>query len=832
MVGFVLPAQLNAQAIREAKILMQKYSYAKAVEILKGALSDDKIRPEAIPLLAECYRSQRDFVNAKDMYAQAIDLPEAKPEYFYYYAQALQATGDYQNARDMFLEYAELNPSDLKGQQSAAHCDSVLGPWKQFAAQSEYDQKVLAENRDSINISGPNRTSRIKEKLLLSDSRTVAPSALYEVKLEKEISTKESDFGPAFYLGELVFASDNNTKTAKKKLYGWTGRGYLSIMKSRPVNVNDFWNGLEAPTIFNKKFVQAYHDGPASFTADGNTIYYTRSFIGQAKRIEKFKTNMLKIYSSSKVKDEWTDPKPFYLNSTDYSVGHPSISPNGQTLYFASDMKGGKGGTDIYICRKEGDSWGPAICLDSTINTSSNEMFPTIREDGVLFFASDGHPGYGGLDIFKTQFVNGHWTKPVNLQPPMNSSYDDFAIAFAPGLNSGFFSSNRPNGVGSDDIYAFRELEVIKSPPPPSIFTAIGYVKDKITLQPITDATVFLLDPTSGKVKVLKSSDDGMYTATITSKADYIVKAMKSEYISDCTPFKVTGLKESATKYKIPDLLLDQLIINKTFKINNIYYNFDKYDIREDAKPELNNLVRIMKENSITVELGSHTDSRGSDKYNNQLSQKRAESAVRYIVQQGIETSRITAKGYGETKLLNRCGNGVPCSDEEHQANRRTEFKVISISKTTSKSELDLSKFIFGEEILVNLLGNDFFINCQKDQKASKALAKTDNTPTAKDPPLQKEVTAPANHDKEVMKDAKPTGSVKYRVQLFSLSVEKSLEDPDFEGLQNVQVFNVEGKFKYTVGAFPTYEKAVEYRKEMVKKGFADSFVVSYPAEK
>ena len=172
--------------------------------------------------------------------------------------------------------------------------------------------------------------------------------------------------------------------------------------------------------------------------------------------------------------------------------------------------------------------------------------------------------------------MNGHWTKPVNLQPPMNSSYDDFAIAFAPGLNSGFFSSNRPNGVGSDDIYAFRELEVIKSPPPPSIFTAIGYVKDKITLQPITDATVFLLDPTSGKVKVLKSSDDGMYTATITSKADYIVKAMKSEYISDCTPFKVTGLKESATKYKIPDLLLDQLIINKTFKINKCLCIFTK----------------------------------------------------------------------------------------------------------------------------------------------------------------------------------------------------------------------------------------------------------------
>jgi outer membrane protein OmpA-like peptidoglycan-associated protein/tetratricopeptide (TPR) repeat protein len=657
---------LSCQSIYKAQKQMDKYNYAKAEVILKKVATKEKTHDAAMPMLADCYRLQRDLLNAKSAYAEVVTFPNAKPESFYYYAQALQSTGEYAKAREMFQKYAVMNPTDPRGSMYAAHCDSVLGPWKGM-------------------------------------------SPAFEVKMVNGINTDQSDFGPAFYNGELVFASDFNTNPGEAKEYGWTGRGYLNIMKSSPDTAGNFWGNMGKASGFNNKINQEYHDGPATFSADGNNIYFTRSFFGKAKREGIYKTNLLKIYYATKTQGEWGEIKPFFLNSKEYSVGHPTLSANGDTLYFVSDMPGGQGETDIWMCKKENEAWGPPINLGKTINTSEKEMFPTLCSNGDLYFASTGHPGYGALDIFKTRNENGTWTTPENLHPPINSSFDDFAIAFESGEKNGFFSSNRPEGMGSDDIYAFRVAE--PAPVLPAYIS--GLVLDKTTLQPLTGATVFLYDPETGNVKILKTDTAGTYKAALEKPGEYMVKAMMTNYISDCSPITITEVKPG-TNTVIRNLLLDKLIISKTFRIENIYYDFDKYNIRADAKPELDKLVRIMNENRVNVEIGSHTDCRGPVIYNDKLSQNRAEAAVKYIISTGIDKGRITAKGFGEHQLINKCADGVICTSKEHQANRRTEFRITSVAAlVVTPDQIDPSIYLEGQMLPFNTLPADFFMKCR-----------------------------------------------------------------------------------------------------------------------
>lgn len=666
-----LPAFMKIPSLGKAQKQMDKYNYSAAIEILKQDTANAKLRSQAMIMLAECYRLQHDVVTTLSTYAKVVDLPDAKAESFFFYAQALQSTGNYEKARQVFLKYSEKNPYTNRGDLFIVHCDSVLGPWKGI-------------------------------------------SPRFEMKAVANINTSESEFGPAFYDGNLVFASDFTTTTDEGKRYGWTGRGYLNIVKSKPLEAGDFWGIMGLPMKFDSVFKNEYHEGPSAFNAKGSCIYFTRSFYGKAILVGKYQTNLLKIFYAYKIDSAWAEIQPFSLNSTKYSVGHPALSADGWTLYFASDMSGGIGGTDIWMCKRERETWGPPVNLGPTVNTTENEMFPSIGNNGKLYFASEGHPGYGALDIFETSFINGVWTTPVNLHPPINSPCDDFALAFAPGSKGGFFSSNRPGGAGSDDIYAFQVAE------PPVVVPIIlpsyieGIVKDKNTLLPLADATVFLLNPANGKVKVLKTNAEGIYKTIIETPSEYVVKAMISNYIADCTPIHVKELKPGSNSVASRDLLLDKMTINKIFQIDNIYYDFEKSQIRYNARPELDKLVRIMNENDISVELGSHTDSRGSFSFNDKLSQGRAKSAVRYIILSGIDKSRITAKGYGERQLTNNCSDGVRCTEAEHQANRRTEFKIISLSETkASAQQFNLGLYSEGQEIKSEMLPTDFFVECK-----------------------------------------------------------------------------------------------------------------------
>jgi outer membrane protein OmpA-like peptidoglycan-associated protein len=717
MVFALLGTSVSAQ-IKQADKLYKSYSYSLAIPLyLKVAQkTGDADRNEAIIKLADCYRLTNDQLNAKAWYAQAVKLPEAKPINWFYYGQALRCAQEYDLAKEAYDKYATLATTDPRGKAYSGFCAQI----------------------DKLNDLPAN----------------------FEIKNAKNLNSERSDFGPAFYGEGIIYVSDRRQNFMEDKRYDWTSFNYLDLFYSRPKYLDEFYQDMNEPKSFSGQFNQTYHDGPAAFAKHDSIIYFTRTEKGnEPKDADNYRTDKLKIYWATN-NGTWSKSEPFFLNSDEYSVGHPSLTPDGNTLYFVSDMPGGFGGTDIYSCKWENGSWGKAQNLGDKINSFGNEMFPSINGD-KLFFASDGHPGFGGLDLFSTTLIKGTWSKPENLGLPINSSFDDFSLVLDSRGKKGFFSSNRPGGEGSDDIYACRRVDQKQKRKPtedelagvlPEGYAFLsGFVKDKQSLKPLPGSTVFLLNSKTDKVKVLKTDTNGKFKVPVEKGNFYVVKAMENNYLADCLNFQLSA-EDTTTNASAPhDLLLDRLELNKVFRINNmnydiepIYYDFDKWYIRPDAEQELDKLVQVMKENPISIELGSHTDSRGRADYNTDLSQKRAESAVRYIVLQGIEATRITAKGYGESMLTNRCADGVKCTETEHQANRRTEFRVTGFNSPDAKIHFDMGKFNNGDEMPVYMFDRDFFINCLQDRiskepaKADPTLAEPVNTEPAKVSPPAK----------------------------------------------------------------------------------------------
>ncbi len=825
-IAFTLTGNLAQAQITQADKYYKSYSYALAIPLyLKIAQkSGDPDRNEAIIKLADCYRLTNDMLNARTWYEKAVTLPKSENINWFYYGQSLQCTEEYDLAKEAFEKYDYLNPSDPRGKAYASFCAGV---------------KKMSEEPPG-----------------------------FEIRNASNLNSAQSDFGPAFFSNGIVFVSDRRKNFMDNQKYEWTDAYYLDLYFATPRFLNDFFQDMNEPKSFIDKFNQTYHDGPAAFARHDSLIYLTRVEKGREKKDkEKFRTDRLKIFYSN-FTGSWSKTEPFFLNSDQYSVGHPALTPDGNTLYFVSDMSGGLGGTDIYTCKWDGNKWGSPVNLGESVNSFGNEMFPAVHGD-QLYFASDGIAGFGGLDVFKSTLTNGKWSKAENLGIPINSSFDDFALVLDSTGQKGFFSSNRPGGLGSDDIYACKVIdkEIPKNPCEPAqdslAITISGFVKDKQTMKPLPGITVFLLDTETGKAKVLKTDDKGLFTTTGSRGILYVVKAMQNNYLSDCFNFTFETTDTTHALMTPRDLLLDHLEVNKVigfgstdYTIEPIYYDFNKWFIRPEAAKELDKLVQVMKENPVTVELGSHTDSRGSKAYNIDLSQKRAESAVRYIVLKGIEPARIQAKGYGESILVNNCSDGVPCTASQHQANRRTEFKVTGFSKTEVKSEYDMSKFISGEEIPTYLLDNDFFIECLQDRRMKKSETKTEETKASENSeakvhpadktaavkqlnPVKEENKKTA--EKQAVAETKVTkiepakeaaavnpGAVSYRVQIFALSREKSLVDPEFEDLIDVQMYREGGMYKYTTGVFDTHAEALQYRSEMVRNGFAGAFVVTF----
>lgn len=849
LAGTVAQAQIS-----QADKLFNSFSYSSAIPLyLKIAQkSGDPDRNYAIIKLADCYRLSNDQLNAKAWYSRAVNLPNSKNINWLYYGEALQCEQDYDLAKEAFEKYDYLAPDDPRGKAYASFCDEI--------------QK-------------------------LND----IPQT-FDIKNATNLNSERSDFGPAFYGDGIIFVSDRRQNFLDNKKYEWTNSNYLDLYFATPKYLDEFFQDMNEPKSFSGKFNQTYHDGPASFSKHDSLLYLTRAEKGKEKKdADNFRTDRLKIFYAS-FNGSWSKTEPFFLNSDNYSVGHPVLTPAGDTIYFVSDMPGGLGGTDIYSCTWNAGKWEQPVNLGESVNSFGDEMFPAINGN-QLYFASNGFAGFGGLDIFKSTFSNGKWSKAENIGQPINSSFDDFALVLDARGRKGFFSSNRPGGKGSDDIYACKYIDskLQKKPCPDadqlakqllpgqtqdSLAVMIsGVVRDKQTLKPMAGTTVFLLNTQTGKAKVLKTDSNGLFKTLGSKGILYVAKGMQNNYLSDCLNFRLSTTDTSHVATTPRDILLDRLEMNKVISlgsldnsIETIYYDFNKWFIRPEAGKELDKLVQVMKENPVTIELGSHTDSRGSKEYNLDLSQKRAESAVRYIVLQGIDATRITAKGYGESQLINHCMDGIPCSPREHQANRRTEFKITGFTNAGENSDYDMNKFTSDEEIPAYLLDQDFFKDCLQDRR----MAKTKNTgtsninapaenkvqsaantqakgtkqvnevkPAKADNPV--DVEKPANTENKVKK-TEPTvvkkdtkdpvntnqpvtinpNAVSYRVQIFALNREKSLTDSEFENLVDVQMYKEEGMYKYTTGVFDTHEEALQYRAEMVRNGFSDAFVVTF----
>lgn len=794
---FVFNFQGSSQ-IRKANKLFELYNYAEAIPLYLNAAESNRenVRNEAVQKLAHCYRMTNNVAKANIWYEKAVELENTDPENYFFLGQSLQSLRRYEEAASAFLQYNQMVPDDDRGKMYYQFCIDI---------QDWLDLPEMAEirNVDAVN-------------------------------------TKYSDFGPAHYRNGIVFSSDRKSGSFESQTYGWTSFNYLNLFYSEPEYSGSFWGAMGPPEIMENNFNQAYHDGPATFTADNRKVYITRTVARKGKKEDGIRTYLLKIFHANIEPDKKIRLEPFFLNSEEYSVAHPTLNKEGNIIVFSSDMPGGFGGADLYICKRENGQWVPPVNLGEQVNSMSDEVFPYLANDSLLYFSSDGHLGFGGLDVFKTRLNNEGWTSPENLKKPVNSSYDDFGIVFSNDLQSGFFSSNRPEGKGSDDIYAFRNLKFLDEASPsapiagvePVKLRALGVVKDKKTDQPLADATVFFYDPATQDVLILKTDENGQYETPVDFDHIYIPRAMKDGYIFDCTSFRTPPEQNNPDVFKVPqDLLLTRLEIDLFFEVENIYYDLDKWFIREDAQPALDDLVQIMKQYPISAELSSHTDSRASHAYNMDLSQKRAEAAVRYIVLQGVNPARIKARGYGETRLVNRCADGVDCTEDEHQANRRTEFRVTGISTEITEDQIDLSLFKEGDIVKSYLLPVGFFENCfggKNVSGTSEIIEKQDNINRIESQFANSHadninfggLSFPPNTE---------TGSVAIQVMALGKKVDISntfSDIKDFIDLFGMREIKENDFYKYQLGNFKTETEARGVIGQLKERGYNDCFTV------
>jgi peptidoglycan-associated lipoprotein len=644
IISFILLLSQSSKAqyvINEADEQYYLFNYTKAIDLYSQAYKK-KQTLRAAQQLANCYRLTHDYPNAESWYAIAVAMPESKPDNILGYAEALQNNSKYIEAKEQYVKYLALNKEE--------------------------------------------DTERVKRLVMSCDSSIKWMKQVPTVTLinEKQLNTLQSDWGSAKIGNTIVFSSDrtntspeaNTTKkkpflkfdggdiSPDRKKYGWTGNNYLRLYQQEGTEVK----------LFPFNAGTDYHVGAATFTSNGNEMYFTLTRLeGKEKKSDNgVKTINIEIYSSVKdpAANTWGKPTPFTYNNAElWSAGDPYLTPDGKRIYFVSDMEGGKGGTDIYYCNKNAaGGWDLPVNVTS-LNTPGNERTPYIGADGIFYFSSDGAIGMGGLDVLKATLIDNVFGAPQNMAYPLNSPQDDFAFV-STGKNSGYLSSERIGGQGSDDIYSF-----VDRPIPIINLRLEGIAYNKTTQVPLA-STLVTLAKTNGTPLKAQTDETGKFNFSLESGNNYVLTGEKTAYRSDVQPVTTAGITTSVVIRK--DLFLEPIVLNKEIKLENIYYDLDKSLIRVDAAIELNKLISLLRENpTIWIELGSHTDSRASDAYNLALSQRRADAAVHYIVSVGgIDKNRITARGYGETKLVNGCSNGVSCTIEQHQKNRRTEFKI------------------------------------------------------------------------------------------------------------------------------------------------------------
>lgn len=643
---------VGCSADKKATKAFRYGKYQSAIDLYKKQLSDNAKAPRANYFIAESYRLSNRLKEAEAYYEKAGGRGIDKDSVKFYYAQALKANGKYDEARVQLEELAK----------------------------NAEEEKL--RDRASAEINGLGYLQNLKTK-----------ASYYKVKNLELINTPASEYSPVFLNNELFFTSSRGNG----KIYEATGTPFTDIYKvaSRGANV-DIATLSTLPEGINSENI---NDGCVTFSPDGKTMVFAKGNSGKKKGGDD-----VDLYISRFRNNAWQAPVPLNINDPEAWDSSPCFSPDGRTLYFASNRKGrgrdktGYGGTDIYSAQMDSRGrFSRVKNLGPEINTPGNELFPYIAEDMKLYFASDGHPGFGGLDLFVVTRQNGK-TVIENLGEPMNSSGDDFGI-FLFKADRGFFTSNREGGKGDDDIYTFvnedPNLKVVNY-----YLQGITYTKDSVgNNQVLPNTKVSLIDANGEVLQDFVTGNDGKFLFRIYDNEDYNLIGQTDGYLLKRQTYTTKGkgvdpttLKDLVTNITYDTLIiLDKIELNKIFVLENIYYNYDKADIRPDAAKELDKLVQLLADNpEIKIELSSHTDSVDTESYNLDLSQRRAQSAVNYLIKKGIDPGRLVAKGYGESRPIAR--NTNPDGTDNpigRQKNRRTEFKILEIGVIPKSLEED-----------------------------------------------------------------------------------------------------------------------------------------------
>ena len=706
----VLPSHAQKSQTRKGDFHFKAMAYPKAIPFYLKAVKKDSTYQDAVFKLADCYRLTNDRAKAEEWYAKAVKMPAVLPIQKFYYGQALMNNGKFAQAKKWMTDFVIDNNADGRGQAFIKAIDTYQN--------------------------------------FFIDSSNYAITKL-------DINTSNADFGAALYQEGIVFASSRPKTEMIERKHAWTNQPFLDLYYSRGKE-----NKFRAPEMFASEIQTKLNDGPVAFNKKGDELWITRNnIVGTKVHKSSDKIVKLKLFkSNSNGGNEWGKLESFEHNSDNYSCAHAALSPDGQRLYFSSDMPGSKGGMDIFMCSKQGNGWSRPVNLGDTVNTRGNELFPAVMDDGTLYYSSDGLPGLGGLDIFFTRDLGNRFTVPVNVGYPINTYDDDFNMVYDLKNKIGYLSSNRANKGFDDDLYTFKKKSLrIK-----------GIVVRKEDGTPINEARVEL--KTGDKAQAFTTMENGRFDFPADFDLEYVLKGSATD-LGDSTVYLQTsgtypgdpfvrielGKKlaefalsilviDAETKQPLPGSMIrddeaqkdigstdlagrytqpivpqkdEQLLISMAgyrpkvlmlqgqngeapknheyvveltkasdltpfenwFKI--IYYDLDKYSVREDAIKILDDVAAFLIENrNVKISLSSSTDSRATAEYNEKLSHNRSKSARQYLIDKGVYSKQLAKVSWsGESVLVNDCGDGAPCSEELHQLNRRTEMMVVEVKK-------------------------------------------------------------------------------------------------------------------------------------------------------
>ncbi len=725
---------INAQKVlEEANLAFKKKEFAIAVSLYKESLKVVKSRTERIQIyvnLGDCYLFLNDLKNALKYYEQCYRARYKDPQLFLKMGEALMKMQEYDDAIEFLNIYLEEVPNDERAKNFGESC--------LFAKQN---------------------TSPI-------------PGIVF--KNVESLNTKYAEYGVAYTNNKIIFSS-SRINNSSSNIYKVTGQGYNDFYNAEFDVIKNEWT---KPVIIEGKINTPFNEGTCTFNDANNTLYF---MICNGKAGDK--NNCAIYYAQYDVNsNSWTEPELLNIADNNYNYGHPSISRNGKRLYFVSDMPGGEGMKDIWFMDNINGNWQPPQNAGNKINTIADEQFPFIYYDSILYFSSDGHPGYGGLDIYKSVLLNNQFSNPKNMGIPYNSSYDDFGIyMFTP--DSGMMCSNRLEGKGDDDIYSFYTRK--------NKFFLTGTVFDKNTRLPIENATVILGNKNLEFDSVRTLKNGKYFLSNLKTAQEYIVTVYKKGYLGDLHYYTPTNSIIENEKDSIALLNFGLVkITDEEININNIYYDFGKWNLTPNSKTELMKLVRLLKVNpSINIRINSHTDAIGDENFNQELSNYRAQSVVNFLIENGVGAERLTFKGWGETKPVIE----NPENEEEQALNRRTSFQIVNID--------DIS--------------TDYSMASYKSLTQSIVIGHVENLDAITgsfDPGTKKQVV--------------------FRLQIYAGKerISRSYLNQIERHIGHHKVLSSKGKdgyFRYAIGDFRKFDQAMEMKKILNDNGY-NSFVIAF----